>query len=92
MQSRSLYRAFPKRTESLCAAALVSLLSPLHENLWIILGLRPVWGITASGESHSLFRWRIAASGKIAMFPACSCSASSLLTKDLSLLEEEWEP
>ena len=44
--------ALPKRVEYLCATAFASSLSLLHEKLWISLGLRPVWEIAASGESH----------------------------------------
>ena len=52
----------------------------------------PLCGTAARGDSQSRGRWRTACRVKRAIWSARDCSSSSVLTKVVSCVAEEWAP
>ena len=74
---RMQWNAPPKRISSMKDKRVVSSFSPLHVKSKMRRGLLPTWSITATGDSHRLWRANTSSKGKTSICYACTCSARS---------------
>ena len=86
MQSNHLWRDLPR--SAFCTFAL----NPLHEKLYMSIGLLPVGGVTTSRESCIPFVCWAFTSGNMATCPALNLSASYFLMKYFYFIAKLWAP
>ena len=92
MQSIILWRTFPKQNASLWDTWMNASLRPLQEKSYMRRGSLPCCGMSARGDRQNKGRWWTAHRGYRTIWPARACFPSSVLTKVVSFVVEEWAP